>query len=81
MSRVIARLAFVALVALSLLPALAARPAFGQAPAPTTPAATTPAVLRPDPAIACTSCPEWNAPRTPFKVFGNTYFEIGRAHV
>src|SRR4029453_15968331 len=23
---------------------------------------------------ACESCPAWNAPRTPFKVFGNTYF-------
>nr|AIA13628.1 L1_beta_lactamase [uncultured bacterium] len=34
----------------------------------------TPATLRPDPAIVCSACAEWNAPRQPFKVFGNTYF-------
>lgn len=71
MPSLIARLALVALV---LPPSLAARPASGQAPAPTAPAVTTPAMLRPDPAIACASCAEWNTPRTPFKVFGNTYF-------
>lgn len=27
-----------------------------------------------DPAIDCSSCAEWNAPRTPFNVLGNTYF-------
>lgn len=30
--------------------------------------------LRPDPAIACSACDEWNAPRTPFRLFGNTWF-------
>lgn len=34
----------------------------------------TPAVLRPDPPIACSSCEKWNAPREPFRVFGNTYY-------
>jgi metallo-beta-lactamase class B len=39
----------------------------------------TPAMLRPDPPIDCgPSCVEWNAPRQPFKVFGNTYF-VGSA--
>jgi metallo-beta-lactamase class B len=39
----------------------------------------TPATLRPDPPIDCgPSCVEWNAPRQPFKVFGNTYF-VGSA--
>lgn len=28
----------------------------------------------PDPPMVCSSCEEWNAPRPPFKVFGNTYF-------
>jgi metallo-beta-lactamase class B len=30
--------------------------------------------LRPDPPIACDACDEWNAPRTPFRIFGNTWF-------
>lgn len=42
------------------------------APAAATPAAA--AALVSDPPIACSSCEEWNAPRVPFKVFGNTYF-------
>ena len=29
---------------------------------------------RPDPPIPCDACAEWNAPRAPFRVFGNTYF-------
>ena len=33
-----------------------------------------PAMLRPDPPMTCTNCAEWNTPRAPFKVFGNTYF-------
>ncbi len=42
------------------------------------PQATT-ATLSPDPPIDCgPSCAEWNAPRQPFKVFGNTYF-VGSA--
>ena len=36
--------------------------------------APAPATLVPDPPIACEACVEWNAPRKPFKVFGNTYF-------
>lgn len=27
-----------------------------------------------DPPIACSSCDAWNAPREPFRVFGNTYY-------
>jgi metallo-beta-lactamase class B len=30
--------------------------------------------FHPDPPIPCDSCAEWNAPRPPFHVFGNTYF-------
>ena len=30
--------------------------------------------LSPDPPMTCSSCAEWNRPRPPFKVFGNTYF-------
>jgi metallo-beta-lactamase class B len=32
----------------------------------------------PDAPINCASCPAWNAPRAPFKVFGNTYY-VGTA--
>ncbi len=32
------------------------------------------AALIADPPIPCEQCDEWNAPRTPFKVFGNTWF-------
>lgn len=39
-----------------------------------------PATLLPDPPSTCTSCAEWNAPRQPFKVYGNTYF-VGPAGV
>jgi metallo-beta-lactamase class B len=42
-----------------------------------TPAART---LHPDPPSTCSDCAEWNAPRQPFKVFGNTYF-VGPAGV
>lgn len=27
-----------------------------------------------DPAIVCDSCAEWNTPRAPFRLFGNTYY-------
>jgi metallo-beta-lactamase class B len=33
-----------------------------------------PAALVPDAAMACDMCDEWNTPRAPFTVFGNTYF-------
>lgn len=33
-----------------------------------------PSGLQPDPPIACDACVEWNAPRTPFRIFGNTWF-------
>jgi metallo-beta-lactamase class B len=42
--------------------------------APTLLAAPATPRLRPDPPIPCDACPEWNAPRPPFRVFGNTYF-------
>jgi metallo-beta-lactamase class B len=33
-----------------------------------------PRAVATDPPIACDSCAEWNQPRRPFKVFGNTYY-------
>ena len=30
--------------------------------------------FRSDPPHKCDSCDEWNKPREPFKIFGNTYF-------
>ena len=36
---------------------------FGQAP-----------TLNPDPPIKCSDCDEWNQPREPFRIFGNSYF-------
>lgn len=41
---------------------------------PAVPPAAAPATLVPDPAMACAMCGEWNQPRAPFKVFGNTWF-------
>lgn len=35
---------------------------------------TTPKRIQPDPPSTCDSCDEWNQPREPFKVFGNTYY-------
>jgi metallo-beta-lactamase class B len=35
-------------------------------------------VLIPDPPNPCAECDEWNAPREPFRVFGNTYY-VGTA--
>lgn len=35
-------------------------------------------VVEPDPPMVCESCDAWNAPREPFKVFGNVYF-VGTA--
>ena len=32
------------------------------------------AALRPDPPNVCSNCDEWNQPREPFRVFGNTYY-------
>ncbi len=49
-------------------------PASAPASAPVSGSSVAPAVLVPDPPIACSSCDEWNAPRPPFTVFGNTYF-------
>ncbi|MGD9902573.1 MAG: subclass B3 metallo-beta-lactamase [Vicinamibacterales bacterium] len=50
-------------------------------PATTPPAAESatatapaPATLVPDPPMDCQMCGEWNQPRAPFPVFGNTYF-------
>jgi metallo-beta-lactamase class B len=37
-------------------------------------AGQTPAQLQPDPPSSCASCAEWNAPRRPFHIFGNTHF-------
>lgn len=52
--------------------------AMAQAPAPARPAPTPVGaplrVLQPDPPMTCSSCAEWNEPRQPFKLFGNTYF-------
>lgn len=41
---------------------------------PAEPARVAPAALEPDPPIACSSCDEWNAPRAPFTIFGNSHF-------
>ena len=35
---------------------------------------TSPNRPKPDPPIKCDSCVEWNEPREPFKIFGNTYY-------
>jgi metallo-beta-lactamase class B len=35
---------------------------------------SSPSRIQPDPPIKCDSCDEWNQPREPFKVFGNTYY-------
>ncbi|MBL8139342.1 MAG: subclass B3 metallo-beta-lactamase [Acidobacteria bacterium] len=40
---------------------------------PTAPVPAQPALV-PDPPHVCTNCAEWNAPRQPFKLYGNTYF-------
>lgn len=31
-------------------------------------------LLRPDPSLKCNACDEWNRPREPFRIFGNSYF-------
>lgn len=36
--------------------------------------------LRPDPPIPCYDCEGWNAPREPFRLFGNTYY-VGVADI
>jgi metallo-beta-lactamase class B len=38
------------------------------------PAAQSTRALRPDPPHTCVDCEEWNRPREPFRVFGNTYY-------
>jgi metallo-beta-lactamase class B len=38
----------------------------------------TPRGLQADPAISCSDCEEWNAPRAPKKLFGNSYY-VGTA--
>lgn len=71
-----AALVFVALV----VSAPVFRGARAQAPPPSAAQAPAPATLVPDPPAECSSCAEWNAPRQPFKVYGNTYF-VGPAGV
>jgi len=57
----------------AVLLALVVTPASAQTAA--TPArGPQPAALVPDPPHVCTNCAEWNAPRQPFKLYGNTYF-------
>ena len=55
--------------------AFAAVAIFGQA-APSTFAqgASADKSLHPDPPIKCSDCGEWNQPREPFRIFGNSYF-------
>jgi metallo-beta-lactamase class B len=66
-------------IALALvLATLSAAPAAAQSAPPAAPA--TPGALRLDPPAVCDDCPGWNAPREPFKMFGNTYF-VGPAGV
>lgn len=71
------RLALVA----TLVPAATAcsTPPPADAPAATSTQATAPPAGEPttlvaDPAMTCDMCGEWNQPRAPFTVFGNTYF-------
>jgi metallo-beta-lactamase class B len=40
----------------------------------TTVAAQRTGVLQPDPPMQCDACEQWNRPREPFRLFGNTYF-------
>src|SRR4026208_2504493 len=35
---------------------------------------TSQTALRPDPPKECDDCSRWNAPREPFRIFGNTYY-------
>jgi metallo-beta-lactamase class B len=42
--------------------------------------AQSPKRLEPDPPAVCDDCATWNQPRTPFKIFGNTYY-VGPAGV
>ncbi|MGE3178101.1 MAG: subclass B3 metallo-beta-lactamase [Vicinamibacterales bacterium] len=56
---------FSAVLMLAILPGTSA-PAAGQQPPP--------AGLREDPPKTCPDCAEWNGPREPFRVFGNTWF-------
>ena len=39
-----------------------------------------PGRLQPDRPAVCDSCAEWNQPRTPFRIYGNTYY-VGPAGV
>ena len=55
-------------IALVLVAAAGRAAAQSAAPAPQ------PATLVPDPPAQCSSCAEWNTPRQPFKVYGNTYY-------
>ena len=60
---------------------LCAASSMAQAPTsvrPTAPVGAPVRVLQPDPPMACPSCAEWNGPREPFTLFGNTYF-VGTA--
>lgn len=73
------RFVVLALVAL-VVTAPAPERARAQARPPAASQAAAPATLVPDPPSTCSSCAEWNAPRQPFKVYGNTYF-VGPAGV
>jgi metallo-beta-lactamase class B len=70
------RLESAAVLALAVLVPLAActAPERAAAGSTSTPQPGTAATLDPDPPIACSMCDEWNAPRTPFQVFANTYY-------
>lgn len=69
---------FVAVIALATLglcsSACTATPPSSESSASAAPGAVASPALEPDPPIACSMCEEWNRPRAPFKVFGNTYF-------
>ena len=59
------------------LASLCAVLSMAQAPAPvrpTTPVGPPIRVLQADAPMTCSSCAEWNGPREPFTLFGNTYF-------
>jgi metallo-beta-lactamase class B len=47
---------------------------FAAVGAPVIPLGQSDLALQPDPPIQCDACAEWNAPRKPYRVFGNTYY-------
>lgn len=62
------------LLSLSLSGCGSSAPSASAPDTPNGPDAAAAPTLEPDPPMACTMCDEWNQPRAPFTVFGNTHF-------